>query len=354
LSASPGSWSGTTPLSYAYQWQRCDSNGGSCAPVAGATAIGYLLASVDVGSTMRVSVTASNSAGSATASSVATAAVLGDASTPLLPGTLLYEKSADIGTVSPLPWPNIEDPDPDPAWKPAIFSDPAGSGKKVLALTTTPKDGGVPATSQRNDVADWSFQSKTNIAGQGSDIWMRAEVMFPRTLIGSRTAFRPVSGEWNWFYQWHYNSSISVSGFHTELALGVQTDSNAQNPYIFGIIKGGDVKGCSSDTCSGITSYRWNTPANSLQFDHWYNMLFHIKWSHNSDGFVKIWIDGTQVVDRTQPTLYWRSDTGYSDTLYPVLSNYHAAVSQNASVDWNSTIYFRDWEVGTTQSSVGG
>src|SRR5207249_11513081 len=36
LSASTGSWSGTTPLSYAYQWQRCNSSGGSCTPVAGA------------------------------------------------------------------------------------------------------------------------------------------------------------------------------------------------------------------------------------------------------------------------------------------------------------------------------
>ena len=75
LSASSGSWSGTTPLSYAYQWQRCDSGGASCAPVPGATGSSFLLGSADVGSSMRVSVTASNSAGSATASSAATAVV---------------------------------------------------------------------------------------------------------------------------------------------------------------------------------------------------------------------------------------------------------------------------------------
>ena len=75
LSASPGSWSGTTPVSYAYQWKRCDSGGGSCAAIAGASSTTYLLASLDVGSTMRVSVTASNSAGSTTASSAATAVV---------------------------------------------------------------------------------------------------------------------------------------------------------------------------------------------------------------------------------------------------------------------------------------
>ena len=30
LKASPGTWSGTTPITYAYQWQRCPSNG-ACA-----------------------------------------------------------------------------------------------------------------------------------------------------------------------------------------------------------------------------------------------------------------------------------------------------------------------------------
>jgi hypothetical protein len=75
LSASTGSWGGTTPINYAYQWQRCDSVGASCSPVAGATSSGFLLAAADVGQTIRVSVTATNSAGSATASSPATAVV---------------------------------------------------------------------------------------------------------------------------------------------------------------------------------------------------------------------------------------------------------------------------------------
>ncbi len=29
LTADPGAWSGATPITYAYQWQSCDSNGGS-------------------------------------------------------------------------------------------------------------------------------------------------------------------------------------------------------------------------------------------------------------------------------------------------------------------------------------
>jgi hypothetical protein len=74
LSASTGTWS-AGPSSYAYQWQRCDLGGAACASVSGATAASYSLTSADVGSTMRVVVTATNSAGSASASSAATPAV---------------------------------------------------------------------------------------------------------------------------------------------------------------------------------------------------------------------------------------------------------------------------------------
>ena len=75
LTASTGTWSGTTPISYAYQWRRCDSAGANCADVAGATASGYSVVSADVGSTLRVAVTGSNSAGSSTATSTATGVV---------------------------------------------------------------------------------------------------------------------------------------------------------------------------------------------------------------------------------------------------------------------------------------
>src|SRR5439155_10438342 len=40
LAASAGSWSGSS-ASYAYQWQRCDSSGGSCSAIGGATTASY-------------------------------------------------------------------------------------------------------------------------------------------------------------------------------------------------------------------------------------------------------------------------------------------------------------------------
>jgi hypothetical protein len=79
LSASTGSWEGTPPISYGYQWERCNAFGEACLDIAGATNSTYIPGAGDVGSTLRVSVTAMNTAGSASSASAATAVVLGSA-----------------------------------------------------------------------------------------------------------------------------------------------------------------------------------------------------------------------------------------------------------------------------------
>jgi len=71
LSSSNGSWT-NNPTSFAYQWSRCDASGANCTAIQGATANTYTLAAADVRSTMRSSVTATNSAGSGSAVSAAT------------------------------------------------------------------------------------------------------------------------------------------------------------------------------------------------------------------------------------------------------------------------------------------
>src|SRR5438477_7965451 len=81
LTASPGTWSGKT-LSYAYQWVRCSSSGASCSAIGGATASTDSLTSADAGSTLRVTVTATNRNGSAVATSAQTAVVASASSPP--------------------------------------------------------------------------------------------------------------------------------------------------------------------------------------------------------------------------------------------------------------------------------
>jgi hypothetical protein len=63
LSLTHGGWA-NNPSSYADQWERCNSTGGGCGVIAGATGLTYTLTSADVGSTIRVQEIASNSEGS--------------------------------------------------------------------------------------------------------------------------------------------------------------------------------------------------------------------------------------------------------------------------------------------------
>ena len=74
LSASTGVWSGN-PTSYAYEWRRCDTTGAACTAILAATGSTYTLTVADLGSTIRVAVTASNPGGNTTAVSTQTATV---------------------------------------------------------------------------------------------------------------------------------------------------------------------------------------------------------------------------------------------------------------------------------------
>jgi hypothetical protein len=62
-------------MTYAYYWRRCDSSGNNCVVVSSTSSQTWALSSSDVGRTMRVGVTATNSAGSGWALSNATGVV---------------------------------------------------------------------------------------------------------------------------------------------------------------------------------------------------------------------------------------------------------------------------------------
>jgi hypothetical protein len=81
LTANPGNWTGSTPITYQYQWQVCNAGGSSCHDLSGANAQTYQLKSGDQGNALRVDVIASNADGSTTAVSAPTDKV-GAAATP--------------------------------------------------------------------------------------------------------------------------------------------------------------------------------------------------------------------------------------------------------------------------------
>ena len=100
LSAQGGSWTGSRPLTYAFQWQRCNGEGAECVDVAGANGETYAPGAADGGHTMRVIETARNRGGSDSATSAETALVEAPAEPPTTPPT-----SSPTTTAQPAPTP---------------------------------------------------------------------------------------------------------------------------------------------------------------------------------------------------------------------------------------------------------
>jgi hypothetical protein len=76
LTATEGVWTGTEPA-YSFQWELCSSSGGSCVEIEGATAATFTIPDGDAAHTLRVTVTASNSAGTVSSTSEHSLEILG-------------------------------------------------------------------------------------------------------------------------------------------------------------------------------------------------------------------------------------------------------------------------------------
>jgi hypothetical protein len=55
LTAATGTWSGSAPITYGYQWQLCNLLGEACGNIAGATGSTLLLGVLDLGLAVTVS-----------------------------------------------------------------------------------------------------------------------------------------------------------------------------------------------------------------------------------------------------------------------------------------------------------
>ena len=75
MTTTNATWAGSGPIEYTYQWQRCNASGAACANIVGAAAQSYRITSSEVGGTVRVLVTATNGAGTASQAAPATGIV---------------------------------------------------------------------------------------------------------------------------------------------------------------------------------------------------------------------------------------------------------------------------------------
>jgi DNA-binding beta-propeller fold protein YncE len=138
-----GSWT-NSPASYDYQWQRCNSGGTSCADIPGATAQTYALGAEDVGQTIAVQETATNSGGaSAPATSAATPVVVAPSgpSGPTPPGNTTPPAGPTPPSPAPQPSGGNDNPQLDSVF--ATIAHPHGKSASIGSLL---KSGSVTLT----------------------------------------------------------------------------------------------------------------------------------------------------------------------------------------------------------------
>jgi hypothetical protein len=314
LTASAGTWSGTTPMSYSYQWQRCNSSGASCAAIVGASAASYSLGSGDVRSTMRVSVAATNSVGSATASSAPTGVVA--ASDALGPTGPLYGKSFDDGLIVSSAW-GVQDT--------STVADTSGIHRGTAASDNSTSNGG-----------SWSgrFDLPAFTGGRTA-----AEVLHSRLADPGVNDYYSEAFKFNDF-AWGdcQNQGLSLAQYNYEgvagspLALAAQCGTgfgtsatslksifvlvNSGNcstttgcPYYSGMPVGG---GFSSRGMPDTGPYYVLSPGN-VQLNVWYQVVIHVKWTAATDGVIEAWIKRKGDASFTKafshsggfPTLQW-------------------------------------------------
>ncbi len=82
LQANRGEWAGNQPITYSFQWLRCNAQGENCSEIPGANDTEYEVVDSDRGRTLRVRVTARNDRGSSSAVSNQTSVVGGQQPPP--------------------------------------------------------------------------------------------------------------------------------------------------------------------------------------------------------------------------------------------------------------------------------
>ena len=108
LTASVGTWNGAFPITYSYQWKRCDASdrlNGTCVDIVGATSSFYTPSITDAGSRLRVQVTAKNAQGSAAQNSESSGVVIALApklqvTPPITPTSPVVDTPMTVGTGS--------------------------------------------------------------------------------------------------------------------------------------------------------------------------------------------------------------------------------------------------------------
>lgn len=185
------------------------------------------------------------------------------------------------------------------------------AGVTGVRLQTRPGDEGV-AGSGRAERADLALSSAETGCSQGQEQWWSHALLFPDDYVAPRRT-RADSWPWGVVFDFHHTGSAGQANFEIDVTGAPAVMSLA--------ISGGPVV---SNGAPGSPTRRWTV--GPIRKNHWYQFVYHVRWSATGDGFFDAWLDGRSVLDYRGPTLY------AGEGCYLKLANYHTPVGAPVAV----------------------
>jgi len=190
----------------------------------------------------------------------------------------------------------------------ATLANVGRDGGTAARLHTEPGDSDVygSGTWERNDL---TLGTSSSYCNPGQEEWWAHSVLFPDDYV-----FPPGPGA-GIVMDFHHSGSTGQANFELQT---IPTIGLRLRGYAGATVNGGQYEAEIPDP--------YGAPRGSVAKNRWYDFVYHIKWSANTDGFVDAWLNGRKVLTHRGPTLY------AGMTCYLKLANYHAAFGQPSSV----------------------
>lgn len=181
------------------------------------------------------------------------------------------------------------------------------TGATAIALTTEPGDDQVhgSGTWERDDL---SLGTSPDYCNQDQEEWWAQSILFPDDYTF------PPGPEAGIVMDFHHAASSGQANFEIQTIPGVGLRAEGHG--------GPDMDG----RWDVVIADPFGAPTGQITKNRWYDFVYHVKWSANSDGFMIGWLNGKKVFEHDGPTLY----TGIS--CYLKLANYHAPFGTSSTV----------------------
>jgi len=184
-------------------------------------------------------------------------------------------------------------------------------GVPGVRLETLPGDERI-AGSGGAERADLALSPEATGCSPGAEQWWTHSLLFPDDYT-LPVASRADPWPWGVVFDFHHTGAEGQANYQVQLA--------GKPPELQLAISGGPKV---SSGAPGSPTRQF--PIGPVIKNHWYQFVYHIRWSAGADGFFDAWLDGKRVLDYRGPTLY------AGQGCYLKLANYHTPVGKPVSV----------------------